>query len=374
MKALPLILLFYFNAFGLAGFTYQWNVNVAKDTVTAVKLKNNYDTIKNWASRTSDSINRKLVHFKPNSLTHDSVLSYIRIDSIRSNPNIDSIGGSPYINALTTPLATIDSVKTRSINADSATIPVEKSVKTFRDSAYFASGLRALRLYTPFAKIDSIVGDLKLGGTLTLTGPVTTKGTASNSAGTSTAPLLYFSAPATTDYSIIQQGLDTLNFYTFTGGTWYKRMGISKDGNTKFTGSVTVPTVNATSGYQINGGDLLSVYDTGSFTATITGLVESGTTPVKYQIIGKMVMLNFEPYLTGTSNSVFMTITGLPSAIQPAAQRVSNPIGAIDNGIEVTCLWVSISGGTITLGKDAQTNWTASGTKGIYGGTICYMK
>lgn len=166
-KILLVVLLLCSNLYAISGFTYWWNVNVSKDTVTAVKLKNNYDSIKNWATRISDTLNRAVVHFNPGSLNKTNVVKYVNIDTIRSNPNIDSISGSPYINAITTDTigvsgglytarlhtpsagitaANIDTSKTRHATADSATIPVLKGHTTKRDSTTFTGGIRGVRL------------------------------------------------------------------------------------------------------------------------------------------------------------------------------------------------------------------------------------
>jgi hypothetical protein len=84
--------------------------------------------------------------------------------------------GGAYLTRLSTPSAgitraNIDTSKTRHATADSATIPIFKGAKTFRDTttftggAYFAGiGRFAGTLIAPVAKIDSLTSRLKVGG------------------------------------------------------------------------------------------------------------------------------------------------------------------------------------------------------------------
>jgi hypothetical protein len=51
-----IVLLLSFELFSASGFTYFWTP-AAKDTVTATRLKANYDTTRLWANRTADTIN-----------------------------------------------------------------------------------------------------------------------------------------------------------------------------------------------------------------------------------------------------------------------------------------------------------------------------
>jgi hypothetical protein len=53
----------------------------------------NYDSIVAKTNRAIDTLNRGVVHFNQGTLTHDSVVHYVRVDTIRSRPDIDSICG-----------------------------------------------------------------------------------------------------------------------------------------------------------------------------------------------------------------------------------------------------------------------------------------
>ena len=91
LRNLIFICLFAVNGYAVTGFTWFWNVKLAGDTATVLRLKSNYDSTLNWSNRISDTLNRKVVHFGSGSLTHDSTLRYLRVDTLRSNPNVDSI-------------------------------------------------------------------------------------------------------------------------------------------------------------------------------------------------------------------------------------------------------------------------------------------
>jgi len=92
MRLLIFIALFACSAFSAGGFTYKWII-ADGDTVTKTKWKANNDSVKNWADRTSDTLNRKYVRWAPSSLTHDSVLRFLNVDTIRHGVDIDTILG-----------------------------------------------------------------------------------------------------------------------------------------------------------------------------------------------------------------------------------------------------------------------------------------
>lgn len=111
----------------------------------------------------------------------------------------------------------------------------------------------------------------------------------------------------------------------------------------------------------------------GSFTVTATGF--SGTAPsgtAYYRSVGALVELIL-PALSGTSNATTFTLTGIPSALQPA-NAFGNQISPIplaqNNSAYVAGAYASISAssGTISLGLlGTLGGWTASGTKSVSG-------
>jgi hypothetical protein len=111
----------------------------------------------------------------------------------------------------------------------------------------------------------------------------------------------------------------------------------------------------------------------GTFTGTLTGM--TGTDPTgtcAYTKLGNIVVL-FIPLISGVSDATTMTLTGLPSLIQPARTfgiTVSNPTD--NSAVLESCTAVFAAGsGTITFQR-ASANWTASGNKSVSAMTLTY--
>jgi hypothetical protein len=92
----------------------------------------------------------------------------------------------------------------------------------------------------------------------------------------------------------------------------------------------------------------------GTFTGTLTGVVGTVTNTCGYARTGNIATL-YLPYTTGTSNSIFFGMSGLPASITPARSQFCGGYGAVDNGI-------NIGGGTDTV----QIQVTTSGTLVFY--------
>lgn len=85
----------------VTNFTYYWNP-LAGDTVTFAKWDANNDSVRAATGRIITEMNSNVVHFNQGTANHDSVIHYVRIDTIRSNPDVDSITGNPFIDTVTT--------------------------------------------------------------------------------------------------------------------------------------------------------------------------------------------------------------------------------------------------------------------------------
>ena len=116
----------------------------------------------------------------------------------------------------------------------------------------------------------------------------------------------------------------------------------------------------------------------GTFTATGTGF--NGTDPTvtaKYSVVNGYAHLYIpEAGLTGTSDSVLFSITGLPSCIVPASQKVLPIMNGINNGA-VAFIQAVIPAATsaISLFQGTTSNfgvWTASGTKTLQSTEFSY--
>jgi hypothetical protein len=130
------------------------------------------------------------------------------------------------------------------------------------------------------------------------------------------------------------------------------------------TGAVAV----ATNGAVII--DLRTYFNSGTFTATLTGCATSPTVTASWQRNGNLVTLAI-PNIAATSNTTACTLTGLPAEIQPISTQylVSN---VQDSGSEFlgAC---SVTGGVVSLSKGAVgTGFSATGVKGWRGTTITY--
>jgi hypothetical protein len=128
----------------------------------------------------------------------------------------------------------------------------------------------------------------------------------------------------------------------------------------------------------------LGIPTQGSFTANFTGVTGIAAQTVAYILNGSLVTLSM-PYVAGTSNSAFFTITGLPLALQPQRNLVVWFGPMQDNGVTIQGLaQVGPANSSITLWKDAAgqgTDWTATGAKGVgykfgllgYGANMTYI-
>jgi hypothetical protein len=117
---------------------------------------------------------------------------------------------------------------------------------------------------------------------------------------------------------------------------------------------------------------------TGSFTITGTGFTSNPTGTATWIKIGNTVLLTI-PTLTGTANATTFTLTGLPSAIQPAT---TNPQFISFTGVagiaSVYVLFAFGAGsGTVTLIQAAtyaatSGAWASSGSRSLGAQTITY--
>src|SRR6185503_13478000 len=133
---------------------------------------------------------------------------------------------------------------------------------------------------------------------------------------------------------------------------------------TNNTERLQITSGGAISGYGATAAALVDMSpDTSTFTATYTGFTAGVTCTATWSRVGKLVSLFFCT-ATGTSNATSFTMTGLPSAIQPASltQTVALPIGPVQNAsiIDTTVsVTVTASSGTVTfLHNGSSSGWT----------------
>jgi len=117
--------------------------------------------------------------------------------------------------------------------------------------------------------------------------------------------------------------------------------------------------------------------ETGSFTGTLTGFVANPTGTVSYVKVGRLVTLYITADMTSVSNLATMTMTGLPSAVQPSSAKTCTTQVTSASQDNFGGL-ASINGSTITFycmstSQYATNGFSTSNTKGLKAGwTIHY--
>jgi hypothetical protein len=113
----------------------------------------------------------------------------------------------------------------------------------------------------------------------------------------------------------------------------------------------------------------------GTFTGTLTGMSGSTTGAVNYTVTGNVCTIYVTSGITGTSNSTALTLTGIPSACQPANTQAGT-CGLVEDSGHALLGAVSITGGTASFSLAVTSDvsnrvdfvtsaFTASGTKGL---------
>jgi hypothetical protein len=171
------------------------------------------------------------------------------------------------------------------------------------------------------------------------------------------------------------------NATSSSNGYWNFNEAVVAVNNGLMSGSPTgglqgTGTVNATA-YYVNGVALGSPTH-GTFTGTLTGMAAATTGTVSYITDGQYCMLYVTANILGTSNATTMSLTGLPSACQPATGTFGSSIN-MENGSASEIVGgfstVSSHGGTvnfytITGSQLVGTGFTASGSKGLAAGWL----
>jgi hypothetical protein len=114
--------------------------------------------------------------------------------------------------------------------------------------------------------------------------------------------------------------------------------------------------------------------ETGSFTATLTGVSGSVTGTAMWKKIGGVVTVSY-PALTGTSNTTTCTVTGQPTAIQPTVARAAFIASVQNNSASPVAGRCDVgTDGVLTLYSDvAGSAFAAANVKGLNAGlTLTY--
>jgi hypothetical protein len=135
-----MIMVLAVNSYSLSPFTYKWTIKLTGDTATVVKWKANNDSVLNWSSRASDTMNIKAKR-------EGDTLHSPRIGGVAS---VDSVTIAKGIGGTT--------------RMDSVTVAKGIGGTTRMDSAYVARGSKANRFYGPLT--GNVTGNVT-GGTVT---------------------------------------------------------------------------------------------------------------------------------------------------------------------------------------------------------------
>lgn len=115
-------------------------------------------------------------------------------------------------------------------------------------------------------------------------------------------------------------------------------------------------------------GNVVATQQSGSLTATLTGMSGTTTGTIRWYRTGTRVTLIAPSAITGTSNTTAMTMTGLGSTLLPLGIGGRMLTIVKDNGSDVVGA-VILSSSTLTFGVGAAAgSFTGSGTKGIPAG------
>lgn len=119
-------------------------------------------------------------------------------------------------------------------------------------------------------------------------------------------------------------------------------------------------------------GVLVATHETGSFTATLTGMTAATTGTVKWRRTGSKIALVVPSQIAGTSNTTAMSMTGLPAGLLSAADTPAVFCFVRDNGATVAGR-ADIGTSSIVFSTGATGAFTGSGSKGLPAGcTIIY--
>lgn len=114
-------------------------------------------------------------------------------------------------------------------------------------------------------------------------------------------------------------------------------------------------------------GNTVATIESGSFTATLTGMTASTTGTVKWRRTGTKITLSIASQIAGTSNTTAMSMTGLPAGLLAAVDSAFVTCLVRDNGATaIGTATVGTSSIVFSVGVGAFTN---SGSKGLPAGT-----
>jgi len=161
-KSLLSLFLLAFSAYSLDKYTIPY---AATDTMTKANFDSNHDTTKAYIDKVIDTVNLNVPRYTQNTYTHDLIMPFLRVDTIRSNTNIDSICGSPRIDTLSSDSAYAYKSTSHYTNADSATIGVITNTRINSDYSVITheNSDTVTSLYSRMRRLTAYSGDYNGG-------------------------------------------------------------------------------------------------------------------------------------------------------------------------------------------------------------------
>lgn len=254
-----------------------------------------------------------------------------------SGKNVDSLYMRTFL-AVTAGITRIstDSSYHRVITADSATIPVFKGTKTFRDSSYFAGGLRGLRLYMQRGSIDTLYSNIMGLGTTTPQHRLHVNGNIRATAG----------------------NIGISNSVTSPTGEWYFYVGSDKGlglkDNISNTFPITIDSGAGNYGISIERGGLIGVNtNTPDSNLTVVGSAHvTGNARIdgSLEVNGTVTASGFAGPLTGNVSGSSGSCTGNAATATTATRSDSCTGGAVRATTATTATTATnVSGGTVSV-------------------------
>lgn len=114
-------------------------------------------------------------------------------------------------------------------------------------------------------------------------------------------------------------------------------------------------------------GDSVATQESGTFTATLTGMAGATTGTVKWRRTGTKITLSIPSQIAGTSNATTMSMTGVPAGLLSAVDTATVFCFVRDNGATVAGR-ADIGTSSIVFSVGAAGVFTNSGSKGLPAG------
>jgi len=224
------------------------------------------------------------------------------------------------------------------------------------DTLYTSGGAYLTRLSTPSAGISNLAVDSTDTRIITADSAII-----SNLAVDSSDHRIITSDSATIP---ILKGTKTFRDSSiFTGGI----KGVRLTMDSIYTAALDVAgTINSDSGYRINGGDLLSVYDTESFACSLfDGATYRAVVTAKYTIIGNVVHLSI-PAMSGTITASTTTyLRTIPAAIRPTSRAIIGITTVMSNSVYIVGQIITPPSAAYFVIRKSDCTYLDAGTGGI---------